>query len=79
MPQGKESGTVSFSLGGVDASSPAHWIEQLESMGNTFTDVWVSGISEDDQGGRSEVSFSSTATLAPGVVSNRASAWTVPR
>ena len=77
MPTAKSHGSVSFTLAGVDGSSPAHWLEQMRSLGGVFSQV--SGISSQASGHRSEVVFSSTASLAPGVVSGRAAALAVPR
>jgi type IV pilus assembly protein PilM len=79
MPTAKSAGSASFTLGGIDGNSPAHWLEQMRSMTSVFGQVYVSGISTTAGPHHSEVTFSSTATLAPGVISSRASAFGMPK
>lgn len=80
MPSGaKSAGSASFALGGVDASSPAHWLERMRALDAVFAQVWVTSITTDTSGSRPTVRFSSQATLAPGVVSHRGDGFGMPR
>jgi len=79
MPQAGKAGTISFSLGGTDDNSPAHWIEQMQSLSGIVSNVWVSGITLESIAGRTVARFSSEVTLGPGVVSHRADAYPVPK
>ena len=66
----KAVGTASFALGGVDQSSPAHWLAKMRTLGGVFSQVSLLGITADGtaHGG---VHFTSQVTLAPGFVSHR--------
>jgi hypothetical protein len=79
LPSGKATGTVTFSLSGVDGDSPARWLEAMRGLTSTFSSVWVSAVSGGGFGPHAAVSFSSQAILAPGVVSGRASSFQVPK
>jgi len=70
MPGAKAVGTASFALGGVDQSSPAHWLAKMRTLGGVFSQVSLLGITADGtaHGG---VHFTSQVTLAPGFVSHR--------
>jgi type IV pilus assembly protein PilM len=79
MPQAGKAGSMTFSLGGTDDNSPAHWLEQMQALSGIVSSVWVSGISLESIAGHSVVRFSSAVTLAPGVISQRADAYPVPK
>ena len=75
LPSAKGTGTVTFSASGTNGDAPAHWLTAMRGLTNTFASVWVGGISS----GNGSVSFTSTATLAPGVLSHRVDAYKVPK
>ncbi len=78
MPNGTSPGSVALSLGGVDRTSAAHWLEAAQKLSGVLGNVWVSSISDQGPGGHTGVSFSSSAALLP-ATSSRAASFTVPR
>jgi type IV pilus assembly protein PilM len=76
LPSGRGTGSVSFTASGLNGDSAAHWLAAMRSLTSTFTSVWVSAVSSPSG---QLVTFSSTATLAPGVVSHRADLYKVPK
>jgi type IV pilus assembly protein PilM len=78
MPTAKAPGNASFSVGGEDETSAAHWIEAIRAMPGVFSNVWVTGISA-ATAGRGGVVFSSSASLLPTGASPRAAALKVPK
>lgn len=80
MPSVKSAGSMTFTLGGVDSSAPAHWLEQMRALNGVFSQVWVSGITaSSSSGGHTPVQFASQATFARSVVSHRADAFGAPK
>jgi type IV pilus assembly protein PilM len=77
MPNGKSPGSATFSLGGVDRTSAAHWLEAARGMTSAFSDVWVSSISAPT--GHAGVQFTSSAIILPTAGHSRAASLTVPR
>jgi type IV pilus assembly protein PilM len=79
MPKAAVPGSIAFSLGGVDRTSAAHWLEAARGMTSVLASVWVSSISQATNG-RGGVQFSSAASLLPTAGGHsRASSFTVPR
>jgi Tfp pilus assembly protein PilN len=68
-------GDVKISAKGFDQTSAAKWLLRTEEL-SSLDDVWLSSSKKTDNGdGRSSVSFSSSATLGPGALSDRASRY----
>jgi type IV pilus assembly protein PilM len=78
MPSAKSAGSAAFSLGGVDRTSAAHWLEAARAMTDVFGNVWVSSISQGSTA-RAGVQFSSSATILPSAGHSRAATFTVPK
>jgi hypothetical protein len=78
MPTARASGSASFSVGGENQTSAAHWLEAMRPMTGVFGSVWVTSISA-ASGGHGGVVFSSSATLLPSGASPRAVSLTVPK
>jgi type IV pilus assembly protein PilM len=74
----KAGGSASFTLGGVDGSSPAHWLTKMRALDGVFTQVSLQGLSGDTTG-RSGVRFTSQAVLASGFGSHRADQFGLPK
>jgi type IV pilus assembly protein PilM len=79
LASAKGTGTVTFSLQGTNGDAPAHWISAMRGLTSTFDSLWVSGVSITTVGGQQTLSFTSTASLNPGVLSQRADAYRVPK
>ena len=68
-------GDVKISAKGFDQTSAAKWLLRTEEL-SSLDDVWLSSSKKTANGdGRSSVSFSSSATLGPGALSDRASRY----
>lgn len=74
----KTGGSASFTLGGVDGSSPAHWLTRMRALDGVFTQVSLQGLSGDTTG-KSGVRFTSQAVLAAGFGSHRADQFGLPK
>lgn len=74
----KAGGSASFTLGGVDESSAAHWLTKMRALDGVFTQVSLQGLSGDPTG-RSGVRFTSQAVLAAGLGSHRADQFGLPK
>ena len=72
-------GSVTISASATDPNAPAQWIAGLRGLTSTFATVWIPSISTATQAGRTVLTFSVQATLSPGVLSTRASAYGVPK
>jgi type IV pilus assembly protein PilM len=78
MPTAKASGTATFSLGGENPTSAAHWLEAMRAMTGVFGNVWVGSVSG-SSGAHGGIVFNSSGTLVPRAASPRAATLTVPK
>jgi Tfp pilus assembly protein PilN len=76
-PTAKAAGTVVFALSGTNPDAPAHWLTAMQSI-SLFSQVNVNGITVSNTAGKELVTFSSQATLAPGVLPSRAKTFSMP-
>jgi Tfp pilus assembly protein PilN len=67
-------GELKISARGFDHTSAARWLLRTEEL-SSLDNVWLSSSKKTDAGGQSSVSFASTASLGPGVLSDRASSY----
>jgi type IV pilus assembly protein PilM len=67
-------GEVTISARGFDHTSAARWLLRSEEL-SSLDNVWLSSSRKSDAGGRSIVSFGSSATLGSGALSDRASRY----
>ena len=75
-------GSVTFSASGVDGDSPARWLANMRALPASFSDVWVSSVTQTGgtgPGARSSVSFTGRATLGPSVLSHRIDTYRMPK
>ena len=77
-PGAKNAGSASFTLAGVDGSSPAHWLAKMRGLTGVFTQVTLVGVSTDGTG-KTGVRFTSDAVLAPVFTSHRAAQFGLPK
>jgi type IV pilus assembly protein PilM len=79
LPSAKSGGTATFTVSGVDETTPARWLTNMRALTSTFSSVWVTSVTRAAQGTAQSVTFASQAVLARGVVSHRAAGFGVPK